>query len=102
MPTEFPEVNENEDDKSAVELFNVLTLQYKVENKYDFAAKSAEAYALLYEAATHNVQICRVMKIHKGNFPLAFGAVPHYATGNLKKAAREIRPCGTRCRNSRA
>jgi hypothetical protein len=91
MPTEFPEINEDEDDKSAVELFNVLTLQYKVENKYDFAAKSAEAYALLYEAATHNVQIRRVMKIHKGNFPLAFSAVSHYATGNLKKAAREIR-----------
>ena len=50
------------------------------------AAKSAEAYALLYEAATHNVQIQRVMKKHKGNFPLAFAGVSHYVTGNLKTA----------------
>ena len=72
IPTEFPEVNEDEDDKSTIELFNVLTLQYKVANKYDFAANSAEAYALLYKAATHNVQIQRAMKMHKENFPLAF------------------------------
>ena len=99
MPVEFPEVedeDESEDEeakdvKPSTELLNVLTLQYKVANKYEFAAKSAEAYALLYEAATHNVQIQRVMKKHKGNFPLAFAGVSHYVTGNLKTAAREIR-----------
>ena len=52
-------------------------------NKYEFAAKSAEAYSLLYEAATHNVQIQRAMMMHKSNFPLAFAAVSHYVTGNL-------------------
>ena len=99
MPVEFPEVedeDESEDEESkdvkpSTELLNVLTLQYKVANKYEFAAKSAEAYALLYEAATHNVQIQRVMKKHKSNFPLAFAGVSHYVTGNLKTAAREIR-----------
>ena len=89
--TEYPEVKEDEDDEDSLELTNVLTLQWKVTNKYDFAAKSAEAYALLYEAATHNVQIQRAMKKHKGNFPLAFAGVSHYVTGNLKTAAREIR-----------
>ena len=29
--------------------------EWKVTNKYEFAAKSAEPYALLYEAATHNI-----------------------------------------------
>ena len=99
MPVEFPEdedEDESEDEESKdakpnTELLNVLTLQYKVANKYEFAAKSAEAYALLYEAATHNVQIQRVMKKHKSNFPLAFAGVSHYVTGNLKTAAREIR-----------
>ena len=62
------------------------------DNKYEFTAKSAdEAYALLYEAATQNVQIQRVMKMHKSNFPLAFAAVSRYVTDNLKTAAREIR-----------
>ena len=75
----------------SLELTNVLTLQWKVTNKYEFAAKSAETYALLYEAATNNVQIQRVVKKHKRNFPLAFAGVSHYATGNLKTAAREIR-----------
>ena len=63
----------------------------KVANKYEFAAKSAEAYALLYEAATNNVQIQRATKKHNSNFPLAFAGVSHYVTGNLKTAAREIR-----------
>ena len=70
MPAEFPEdedENESEDEESKnakpnTELLNVLTLQYKVANKYEFTAKSAEAYALLYEAATHNVQIQRVIR----------------------------------------
>ena len=60
MPVEFPEVEdegesegeETKDVKARTELLNVLTLQYKVANKYEFSAKSAEAYALLYEAAT--------------------------------------------------
>ena len=98
MPTEFPEVGggggkagASKDDKDIVELVNKLTLQWKVTNKYEFAAKSAEAYALLYEAATHNVQIQRVMKKHKGNFPLAFADVSYHVTGNVKTAAREIR-----------
>ena len=99
MPVEFPEVEdedesedeETKDAKPSTELLNVLTLQCKVANKYESAAKSAEAYALLYEAATHNVQIQRVMKKHKSNFPLAFAGVSHYVTGNLKTAAREIR-----------
>ena len=99
MPVEFPEdeaEDESEDEESkdakpSTELLNVLTLQYKVANKYESAAKSAEAYALLYEAATHNVQIQRAMKKHKSNFPLAFDGVPHYVTGNIKTAAREIR-----------
>ena len=99
MPVEFPGVEdedesegeETKDVKPSTELLNVLTLQYKVANKYEFAAKSAEAYALLYEAATHNVKIQRAMKKHKGNFPLAFAGVSHYVTGNLKTAAREIR-----------
>ena len=60
-------------------------------NKYEFAAKSAEAYALLYEAATNNVQIQPAMKKHKSNIPLAFARVSHYVTGNLITAAREIR-----------
>ena len=60
-------------------------------NKYEFAANSTEAYALLYEAATNNVQIQRAMKKHKSNFSLAFAGVSHYVTGNLKTAAREIR-----------
>ena len=57
MPVEVPEseAEEGKDPKPNTELLNVLTLQYKVANKYEFAAKSAEAYALLYEAATHNV-----------------------------------------------
>ena len=99
MPVEFPEDEdegeskdeESKDVKPSTELLNVLTLQCKVANKYEFAAKSAEAYAILYEAATHNVQIQRAMKKHKGNFPLAFAGVSHYVTGNLKTAAREIR-----------
>ena len=70
MPTEYPEVDEDEDDKESLELaVNVLNLQWKVMNKYEFAAKSAEAYALLYEAATHNVQIQRVMKMHRCTSP---------------------------------
>ena len=83
MPFEFPEVEgaeEAKDVKPSTEQLNVLTLQYKVANKYEFAAKSAEAYALLYEA----VQIQRAMKKHKGNFPIAFAGVSHYVTGNLK------------------
>ena len=60
-------------------------------NKYEFAAKSAEAYALLYEAATHNVQIQRAMNKYKSNFPLAFAGVSYYVTGNITTAAREIR-----------
>ena len=52
MPVEFPEVedeDESEDEetkdvKTSTELLNVLTLQYKVANKYEFAAKSAEAH----------------------------------------------------------
>ena len=99
IAVEFPEAdseNEDEDEESKdakpnTELLNVLTLQYKVANKYEFAAKSAEACALLYEAATNNVQIQRAMKKHKSNFPLAFAGVPHYVAGNLKTAAREIR-----------
>ena len=101
MPVEFPEDEdedegesddeESKDAKPNLELLNVLALQNKVANKYEFAAKSAEAYPLLYEAATHNVQIQRVMKKHKSNFPLAFAGVSHYVTGNLKTAAREIR-----------
>ena len=102
IPTEYPEVKEDEDNEDSLELTNVLTLQWKVTNKYDFAAKSAEAYALLYEAATNNVQIQRVMKKHKGNFPLAFASVSHFVMGNVKSAARaqrkeileEIRKCG--------
>ena len=51
MPVEFPEVEdegESEDEeakdaKPSTELLNVLTLQYKVANKYESAAKSAEA-----------------------------------------------------------
>ena len=50
IPTEYSEVTEDEDDEDSLELTNVLTLQWKVTNKYEFAAKSAEAYALLYEA----------------------------------------------------
>ena len=100
MPVEFPEdedEGESEDEESkdvkpSTELLNVLTLQCKVAEKYEFAAKSAEACALLYEAATHNVQIQRaVMKKHRSYFPLAFAGVSHYVTGNLKAAAREIR-----------
>ena len=99
MPVEFPEVEdegesedeESKDGKPNTELLNVLTLQYKVANKYESAAKSAEAYTRLYEAATNNVQIQRAMKKHKSNFPLAFAGVSHYVTGNLKTAAREIR-----------
>ena len=57
MPTEHSELNEDEDEKESLERANVLNLQWKVTNKYEFAAKSAEAYALLlYEAATHNVR----------------------------------------------
>ena len=37
------------------------------------------------------VQIQRVVKKHKSNFPLAFAGVSHYVTGNLKTVAREIR-----------
>ena len=48
IPTEYPEVKEDEDDEDRLELTNVLTFQWKVTNKHDFAAKSAEAYALLY------------------------------------------------------
>ena len=99
IPVEFPEdedEGESEDEESkdvkpSTELLNVLALQYKAANKYESAAKSAEAYALLYEAATRNVQIQRAMKKHKSNFPLAFAGVSHYVTGNLKTAAREIR-----------
>ena len=82
MPVEFPEDEdegesedeENKDVKPSTELLNVLTLQTavqcKVANKCEFAAKSAEAYALLYEAATQNVQIQRAMKKHKqGQLP---------------------------------
>ena len=56
MPVEFPEdedEGESEDEESkdvvkpSTELLNVLALQYKVANKYEFSAKSAEAYALL-------------------------------------------------------
>ena len=62
MPVEFPEVDsedededeESKDAKPNTELLNVLTLQCKVANKYEFAAKSAEACALLYEAASNN------------------------------------------------
>ena len=82
---------ESKDAKPSTELLNVLTLQYKVANKYESAAKSAEAYALLYEAATHNAQIQHAMKKHKSNFPLAFAGISHYVTGNLKTAPREIR-----------
>ena len=91
IPTEYPEVKEDEDDEDSLELTNVLTLQWKVTNKYEFAAKSAEAYALLYEAATHNVQIQRVIKKHKGKFPGAFAAVSHFAMDNAKPAARAQR-----------
>ena len=69
----------------------MLNLRWKVTNKYEFAAKSAEAYALLYEAAMQNVQIQRAMKTHKSNFPLAFAAVSRYVTGNRKTATREVR-----------
>ena len=107
MPVEFPEdEDEDEDEESKdakpnTELFNVLTLQYKVANKYESAAKSAEAYALLHEAATSNVQIQRVMKKHKSNFPLAFASESHFVMGNAKSAVRaqrketfeEIRKC---------
>ena len=56
MPVEFPEDEdegesedeESKDAKPSTELLNVLPLQYKVANKHEFAAKSAEAYALLY------------------------------------------------------
>lgn len=43
IPTEYPEVKEDEDNEDSLELTNVLTLQWKVTNKYEFAAKSAEA-----------------------------------------------------------
>ena len=46
IPTEYPEVKEDEDDEDSLELTNVLTLQWKVKNKYDFAAKSAEVGAI--------------------------------------------------------
>ena len=42
------EDEESKDAKPSTELLNVLPLQYKVANKHEFAAKSAEAYALLY------------------------------------------------------
>ena len=71
-------------------------------NKCEFAAKSAEVYALLHEAATNNVQIQRVMKQHKSNSPFAFASVPHFVIGNAKlvdraqgkEALGEIRKCG--------
>ena len=91
IPTEYLEVNKDEGDIESLELANVLTLQWKIVNEYESAAKSAEAYALLYEAATHNVQTQRAMKMHKSNFPLAFHAVSRYVTGNLKTTACEIR-----------
>ena len=71
MPTEYPELNEDRDDKKSLELVNVLNLQWKVTNKYEFAAKSAEAYALLYEAATRSVQIQRAMshEVEQVQFP---------------------------------
>ena len=48
MPAEYPELNEDENDKESLELVNALSLQWKkVTNKCEFAAKSAEAYALL-------------------------------------------------------
>ena len=101
IPTEYPECKEDEDDEGSLELINVLTLQRKVTNKYEFAAKSAEACALLYEAATYDVQIQRVIKKHKGKFPGGFAAVSHFAMDNAKPAARaqrketleEIRKC---------
>ena len=37
IPTEYPEVKEDEDDEDSLELTNVLTLQWKVINKYEFA-----------------------------------------------------------------
>ena len=46
VPVEFPEdEDEDEDEESKdakpnTELLNVFTLQYKVANKYEFAAKS--------------------------------------------------------------
>ena len=43
MPTDYPELNEDEDDKESLELVTVLNLQWKVTNKYEFAAKPAEA-----------------------------------------------------------
>ena len=91
IPTEYPEVKENEDDEVSLELTNVLNLQWKMTNKYEFAAKSDEAHALLYEAVTNNVQIQRVMKKHKRNFPLAFASVSHFVMGNVKSAARTQR-----------
>ena len=50
----------------------------------------------------NNVQIQRVMKKHKRNFPLAFASVSHFVMGNAKLAARaqrketleEIHKCG--------
>ena len=38
MPTEYPEAKEDEDDEGSLELINVLALQWKVTNKYEFAA----------------------------------------------------------------
>ena len=37
---------------------------------------------MLYEAATHKVQIQRVMNMYKFNFPLAFHALSRYVMGN--------------------
>jgi len=53
-------------------------------------------------AATNNVQIQRMLKKHKSNFPLAFASESHFVMGNVKSAARaqrketleEIRKCG--------
>ena len=35
MPTDYPELDEDEDDKESLELANVLNLQWKVPNKYE-------------------------------------------------------------------
>ena len=92
---EGSEDEERKDAKPNTELLNVLTLQYKVANKYEFAAKSAEAYALLYEAATNNVQVQsqRAMKKHK---PKGLSPQCHPRHPSAQDHHRRRRPVGRR------
>ena len=70
MPTEYPELDEDEDDKESLELANAPNLQWKVTNKYEFAAKSAEAYALLYTKSPRTTcRSCRQRAPPRGDRP---------------------------------